>query len=73
MKVSIDRSGCVSCGSCWDTCPAVFEQNPDDSFSQIVEKYRIGNGIADGEVLDDQKACVSDAAALCPTQIIQIE
>ena len=36
MKVTIDRMQCVSCGSCWDSCPALFVQNEEDSFSQIV-------------------------------------
>ena len=40
MKVTIDRIQCVSCGSCWDTCPALFVQNADDSFSQIVPEYQ---------------------------------
>ena len=48
MKVSIDRGTCVSCGSCWDTCPGFFEQNPDDTFSQVIEKYRLDGKIGEG-------------------------
>jgi len=72
MKVSIDRIGCISCGSCWDTCPDFFEQNPDDSFSQINEGFRVNGIIAEGEAPGDLSDCVIDAADLCPVQIIRI-
>ena len=73
MKVSIDRSTCVSCGSCWDTCPGFFEQNPDDSFSQVIEKFRLNGDIAQGITQPDLDDCAKDAADLCPVQIISIE
>lgn len=73
MKVSIDRSTCVSCGSCWDTCPAFFEQNQDDSFSQVIEKFRIEGDIAHGTLPGDLADCARESADLCPVQIITIE
>jgi ferredoxin len=73
MKVSIDRSNCTSCGTCWDTCPAFFEENPDDSFSQIMEKFRTNGSIAEGTAPEDLDACVTEAADLCPVQIIKVE
>jgi ferredoxin len=73
MKVTIERNTCVSCGSCWDTCPNFFEQNPDDSFSEIIKEFRIGDDIAAGTPQADDEACVRDAADLCPVTIIKIE
>jgi ferredoxin len=73
MKVSIDRQDCVTCGSCWDLCPDFFEQNADDSFSQVKEKFRFNGEIAQGTPPADMIACVSDAADLCPAQIIRVE
>lgn len=73
MKVTIERDTCVSCGNCWDSCPVFFEQNPDDSFSQVVEKFRNGKKIGEGTPPEDQEACVKDAADLCPVTIIKIE
>ncbi|MDO8842637.1 ferredoxin [Methanocalculus sp.] len=73
MKVSIDRMACISCGSCWDTCPDFFEQNPDDSFSQIIEEFRQNGMIAEGESPQDQNDCILDAADLCPVQIISVD
>ena len=73
MKVSIDRGTCVSCGSCWETCPGFFEQNPDDTFSQVVEKYRLDGKIGEGLLPADLEPCAQDAADLCPVQIITID
>lgn len=73
MKVTIDRATCVSCGSCWDVCPALFEQDPDDSFSRIVEQYRVQENIAKGAPPDHLAACAREASDLCPVQIISID
>ena len=73
MKVSIDRGTCVSCGSCWEACPGSFEQNPDDTFSQVVEKYRLDGKIGEGLLPADLEPCAQDAADLCPVQIITID
>jgi ferredoxin len=72
MKVTIDRKNCTSCGTCWDTCPAFFEENPDDHFSQVMEKFRLNGTIAEGTAPEDLEACVTEAADLCPVQIITL-
>ncbi len=69
----IRREECTSCASCWDLCPEFFEMNPDDSFSQVVSQYRRKNNIAEGDVSEDIRECVQDAADACPVQIISIE
>lgn len=73
MNVTIDRIACVSCGTCWDTCPAFFEQNQDDSFSQVIAGFRKSDNIAEGIAPEDLEACVTEAADLCPVQIIKAE
>jgi len=70
--VTIDRSTCVSCGSCWDTCPSFFEQNPDDTFSQVIEKFRLDGNVGTGKLSADCEACAQEAADLCPVQIITV-
>ena len=72
MKVTIDRKQCVSCGSCWDTCPALFVQNDDDSFSQIVPDYQDNGDLGASVAIPDSITCAKDAADLCPVTIITI-
>jgi ferredoxin len=73
MKIHIDRDNCTSCGTCWETCPAFFEENSDDAFSQIREESRISEDIARGLVPVDLEDCVRDAADLCPVSVIHVE
>ena len=73
FKVTIDRDDCISCGLCWDTCPEFFEENTDDGFSQVVEKYRVGGDISEGEAPEELDECVRDSADGCPVEIIHIE
>ena len=72
MNVSIDRSNCTSCGTYWDTCPAFFEEDPCDRFSQVIEKYRAAENPAEGSAPQDPDACVTEAADICPVQIITL-
>jgi ferredoxin len=72
LKISIERSTCVSCGTCWETCPALFLQNEKDSFSQIVPEYQVTGNLAEGTILPEQEICAREAADLCPVQIIHI-
>ncbi len=72
MNVIIERETCVSCGTCNETCPGLFEQDPDDSFSRIIEKYRVNGNIAEGTIPEDLEACAREASDLCPVQIISI-
>jgi ferredoxin len=73
MKVEIDRGTCVSCGSYRGTCPDLSEQDPDDSFSRIVGKYRREGNIAKETPPESMEPCAREAADLCPVQIIRIE
>jgi ferredoxin len=72
MNVIIDRMECVSCGACWNTCPDLFEQNPCDSLSQIVEQFRFCGDRAEGNIPENQIGCAREAVNLCPVQIITL-
>ena len=72
MNVMIDRMACVSCGACWNTSPELFDQNPCDSFSQIVEQYRFNGDRAVGIVPDCLLCCTEEASDLCPVHIIHM-
>ncbi len=51
--------GCVSCGACQIICPKVFKI---DGISSV-------NPIAD---LNENAACIKDAAAACPVGVISV-
>lgn len=72
-KVTITREECTSCETCWITCPDFFEQNPSDTFSQIIAKYRIGDDPAQGEAPAELLDKVKEAVDSCPVTIIQVE
>jgi len=73
-RVKIEpRENCISDMVCVSICPDVFEMNPDDNKSQIVEKYREGGDIAVGIIPEDLATCAQDASNACPVQIIILE
>jgi ferredoxin len=73
MKVEIDRESCTSCAACWEECPELFEESPDDGLSSIVEEHRIGGDLAQGEVPEELEACAQNAADGCPVAVITLE
>lgn len=73
VKVIIDWANCTSCGTCSDTCPLLFEQNPEDTFSQIIEKIPAQWQHFRRFALGELESCAREAEDLCPVQIIRIE
>jgi len=61
MKASIDKSGCIGCGLCVDTCPNVFAM-ADDGTAEVVAQPGV-----------DDKALALEAADNCPVSVITIE
>ena len=62
MKASIDRTGCIGCGLCASTCPAVFRM-ADDSLAEVYT-----DPIPTGE-----EASAQEAADNCPVTVITVE
>ena len=73
MLVRIIRDECVSCGTCVDTCPDFFELGEEDTLSQVIEKFRIDGKRDEGSVPPELEAAVSEAADLCPVQVILLK
>lgn len=67
MKVSIDKSKCIMCGSCVAICPEVFEMK-DDGSVDVKEQYK-GKDISDAAII----AKVKEAEAACPATAIVVE
>lgn len=62
MKASLDRSGCIGCGLCADTCPSVFRMADD--------------GLAEAYVTDvpaGDEAVAEEARDNCPVSVITVE
>ena len=72
-RLRIDRDECIQCATCWQVCPEVFEEGPDDGLSQIVEPYRVDGDPALGEVSEALVDCIQEAAESCPVQIIHLK
>jgi ferredoxin len=73
VRVTIDRKECIACGTCYEDCPEVFEEDPEDGLSRIVEGYRVDGDPAVGLVPDGLADCVQTAADGCPVEAIQVE
>jgi ferredoxin len=71
-SVTINRAECTSCTTCWSTCPTVFEEDPADGMSRIVEQYRKGGDPGTGEIPAEHAACAQEAADICPVSIITV-
>lgn len=67
MKVSIDKTKCVTCGSCVAICPEVFEMKDDGSVDVKGEYQNVD--ITDTELQEK----VRQAADACPATAIVIE
>lgn len=59
MRVEVDQDLCISCGTCVDTCPEVFDWNNEDKAQAIVDEVPLE--------LEDQ---VHEAVESCPTNAI---
>ena len=67
MKVSIDKTKCVVCGSCVAICPEVFEMR-DDGVVDVKMEYQ-GVEIAEPELQEK----VRQAVDACPAMAIVVE
>ncbi|MCE5344586.1 MAG: ferredoxin [Eubacteriales bacterium] len=62
MKASIDRSGCIGCELCADTCPAVFRMAEDG----LAEVY--ADPLPEADV-----STAREAADNCPVSVITVK
>ena len=60
MKNVKIEPGCISCGSCEFIAPQVFE---------VTDTSHVREGVD----IQQYKACIRNAAAKCPVQVIKIE
>jgi ferredoxin len=66
MKVSIDQSKCIACGSCVAVCPEVFELKQDGTVD-VKDEWK------GKEVPAELQDKVQEAHDICPATAIVIE
>lgn len=62
MKAAIDRSGCISCGLCAETCPEIF-RIADDGVAEVVQET----------VPEEFQSAALEAQDGCPVSVITVE
>lgn len=62
MKAMLDRSGCIGCGLCADTCPEVFRM-ADDDLAEVIRD----------DVPEDLEDKAEEARDNCPVSVISLE
>lgn len=61
MEAVINRSGCIACGLCTETCPEVFRMGADG----LAEVY--------GEITGETQGRAEEARDGCPVSVISLE
>ncbi len=69
MKIIQERSKCVGCGSCAAVCPKFFEM-ADDGLASLKGGRQAGENF---ELEIESADCATEAANICPVQIIKVE
>lgn len=62
MKATLDRSGCISCGICPETCPEVFRMG-DDGIAEVYQE----------NVPQEAEESAVEAQETCPVSVISVE
>lgn len=72
MRIILERSKCISCGSCAAVCPDFWEMAEDGKSHLKGSKEDPKTGDEELEIDKDKKGCNQEAADICPVQIIHI-
>jgi ferredoxin len=62
LTAKLDRSGCIACGLCMETCPEVFQMGDDG----LAEVYR-------EDVPEEAEDKAVEAQEGCPVSVIEVE
>ncbi len=68
-KITINRADRAKCGTCRSTRPEVFEEDPRDAMSRIVEKCPWATP-EPGEIPAGHESCAEKTSDICPGSII---
>lgn len=73
VRVKVDRVTCIGCGVAPTLCPDVFYL--EDGKNRVKPEFSIetSDSASIGEVEDDLRECVENAANSCPVNAISLE
>lgn len=71
IKVILDKSKCIGCGSCQIICPEFFEL--DKNRKACLKNSKIKAGSEKEELKVDELECIEEAIKICPVECIHIE
>lgn len=60
MKVFVDPEVCISCGTCIDICPEVYDWNDEGKAHSLYD-----------EVPEDLEECAKEGLESCPVEAIK--
>lgn len=66
MKVSIDQTKCVACGSCVAICPEIFEMK-EDGVVDVKSEFK------GKDIPSEFEEKVKEAQEMCPSMAILVE
>ncbi|MDD4990399.1 MAG: ferredoxin [Candidatus Pacebacteria bacterium] len=67
-KITLDKTKCIGCGTCWSLCATVFE--PGEEGKSHPKGAKKNNNIEEVEI--EEVDCAKEAAEVCPVQCIKI-
>ena len=71
MKIILEKSKCIGCGSCVAVCPKIFEI-AEDGKSHLKESKV--NPVTQNEELEVRDVdCATQAAEICPVECIKVK
>lgn len=71
LKVILDTSKCIGCGSCKVVCSEFFEFGEDGKLHLRNSKIKTGSTKEKLEIKEPR--CIQEAADICPAECIHIE
>ncbi|MCS7104963.1 MAG: ferredoxin [Thermofilaceae archaeon] len=75
VKVTVDRSKCVSCGAAPSICPEVYVLGDDNGKNRVVDKYsvQLTDEVSVGIIPEELAECAINGADACPVEAIKVE
>lgn len=73
MKIILEKSKCIGCGSCVNVCPQYFELTEQGKSHLKGKKINFSDNNNEELEINDKKGCIQEAIEICPMQAIYWE